>query len=127
MCLNKHETQPLMNKAKKENEEKDFDVEEIIFHETFNEGPYLNNDIAIIKIKTLNRGGMDFGRHVQPVCYSAPSHDSNFLLFLEFAGCHISAPSYRRYPVKRTRSKTSLENSQKSKWHSRTTSSNCLL
>ena len=57
----------------KEREETDFDIEEIIFHETFNEGPYLNNDIAIIKIKTLNRGGMDFGRHVQPVCLPSPN------------------------------------------------------
>jgi len=32
-------------------EEKDFPVERVDFHENYNVGPYLNNDIAIVTLR----------------------------------------------------------------------------
>ena len=48
----------------KEIEEDDYDIDEITFHEYFNEGPYLNNDIALVRIK----GELTFGEHVSSAC-----------------------------------------------------------
>ena len=57
-----------------ENDEAEYDIESIRFHENFNMGPYLNNDIALITIRSENRdSGMDFGMHVSPICLPSPS------------------------------------------------------
>ena len=32
-------------------EEKDFPIEKVDFHENYNVGPYLNNDIAIVTLR----------------------------------------------------------------------------
>jgi len=51
-----------------ESEEAEYGIEEIKFHENFNVGPYLNNDIAIVKVRTNDSSGMAFGQYVSPVC-----------------------------------------------------------
>ncbi|XP_050429551.1 uncharacterized protein LOC126838845 isoform X3 [Adelges cooleyi] len=50
----------------KEDSEQDFYIDEIYNHEQFEEGSIkLNNDIAVIKLKT---NGIQFNQYVQPVC-----------------------------------------------------------
>ena len=39
-------------------EELEFDIQKIDFHEEFGIGPYLNNDIAVIHIKKKGRDGI---------------------------------------------------------------------
>ena len=51
-------------------EEAEHTIDEIIIHENFNEGPYLNNDIALVKI---NGYGITFGQQVKPVCLPSPN------------------------------------------------------
>lgn len=42
-----------------------------MYHDNFNVGPYLNNDIAIIVIKSNDSSGMQFGQFVSPICLPA--------------------------------------------------------
>ena len=46
-------------------EEQEFDIEKVDFHEMFGVGPYLNNDIAVVR---LAGPGIKFGDKVLPVC-----------------------------------------------------------
>ena len=39
-------------------EEQEFDIQKIDFHEEFGIGPYLNNDIAVIHIKRQGTDGI---------------------------------------------------------------------
>ena len=48
-------------------EEQEFDIEKIDFHEEFGVGPYLNNDIAVVHINRKS-GGIKFGNKVGPAC-----------------------------------------------------------
>ena len=54
-----------------EREEAEYDIDDIYFHDSFNVGPYLNNDIALVKVKSQSRSGMDFGQFVSPICLPA--------------------------------------------------------
>ena len=65
-----------------ETEEAEYEIDEIRFHENYNVGPYLNNDIAIVKVKTNDSNGMDFGQYVSPVCLPSPAlpYPKNFNL-----------------------------------------------
>lgn len=49
----------------KEDSEEDINIDEIYNHEDFEGNIKLNNDIAVIKLKT---NGIKFGKYVQPVC-----------------------------------------------------------
>ena len=50
-------------------DESEYDIENMILHENFNVGPYLNNDIALVKIKANDSdSGMNFGQYVTPIC-----------------------------------------------------------
>jgi len=51
--------------------EANYDIEKVDFHEGFNIGPYLNNDIAIIHLQK-KRGGIRFGNNVGAVCLPSP-------------------------------------------------------
>lgn len=54
--------------------EAEYPVARIHFHEGYNVGPYLNNDLALVQIKPDSAGGgIAFGPHVSPVCL--PSED----------------------------------------------------
>ena len=46
----------------KDEEEEEFNIEKIDFHEEFGIGPYLNNDIAVIHIKRKGNQGMRYDR-----------------------------------------------------------------
>jgi len=50
-----------------DDEEQEFDIEKIDFHEEFGVGPYLNNDIAVVHINRSS-GGIKFGNKVGPAC-----------------------------------------------------------
>ena len=69
-----------------DSEETEYDIEEINFHENFNVGPYLNNDIAIVKIQSNDSSGMAFGRYVSPVCLPLPNLNYNGLSNLTITG-----------------------------------------
>ncbi|XP_071551726.1 anionic trypsin-2-like [Panulirus ornatus] len=56
------------NTQEEEEEQQDFRVLSLAIHSKFDKGPFLNNDIAIIKIKKKNGKGIQFGKFVQPVC-----------------------------------------------------------
>ncbi len=44
-------------------------IERVHFHDNYNVGPYLNNDIAVVQIKPGSSGaGIQFGARVSPVC-----------------------------------------------------------
>lgn len=50
--------------------EAEYLINRIDIHENYNVGPYLNNDLAVITIKSNNRNnsGMEFNDHVAPIC-----------------------------------------------------------
>ena len=55
-------------------DESEYNIENMILHENFNVGPYLNNDIALVKIKANDSdSGMNFGQYVTPICL--PAHN----------------------------------------------------
>ena len=69
-----------------DSEEAEYGITSIEFHEDFNVGPYLNNDIAIASLGYLNRsgsraredfvsrGGIQFGQFVAAVCLPPPNY-----------------------------------------------------
>jgi hypothetical protein len=48
-----------------EDSEQELFLEDVVVHESFNQGPRLNNDIALLRLK---EPGIRFSHHVQPVC-----------------------------------------------------------
>ena len=44
--------------------ERDYDIASVDFHENYNVGPYLNNDLALVH----SEGGIDFNEHVSAIC-----------------------------------------------------------
>ena len=44
--------------------ELDYDIASVDFHENYNVGPYLNNDLALVHTE----GDMDFNEHVSAIC-----------------------------------------------------------
>lgn len=42
-------------------------------NEQFGHGGHLNNDIALIRVKTEGNRGIRFGSHVQPICLPPPT------------------------------------------------------
>ena len=52
----------------KDEEEEEFNIEKIDFHEEFGIGPYLNNDIAVIHIKRKGTRGMRYNRFCRYIC-----------------------------------------------------------
>ena len=69
-----------------DSEETEYDIEEIHLHENFNVGPYLNNDIAIVKVRSNDSSGMAFGHNVLPVCLPSPDLNYNGLSNLTITG-----------------------------------------
>ena len=70
-----------------ENSEAEYEIDQVIFHEAFNIGPYLNNDIALLKIKANDtNSGMDFGLYVSPICLPASNLIYNSSLHLNITG-----------------------------------------
>ena len=58
-------------------EEQELSIERIDFHEDFDVGAHLNNDIAVVHIdKRLHPGGIRFGDKVLPVCL--PQIDADY-------------------------------------------------
>ena len=60
-----------------ENSEAEYEIDQVIFHEAFNIGPYLNNDIAIVTIGNntrvnegaeIDKKGIQFGDFVTAAC-----------------------------------------------------------
>ena len=45
--------------------ERDYDIASVDFHENYNVGPYLNNDLALVRTEG---GDMDFNEHVSAIC-----------------------------------------------------------
>ena len=43
------------------------------FHEQFSQGAHLNNDIALIRVKTKDNRGIRFGSMIQPLCLPPPT------------------------------------------------------
>ncbi|XP_064108356.1 uncharacterized protein LOC135216798 [Macrobrachium nipponense] len=77
-CLHKYPSSTYIvrvgdfNTEEEEEEEQEFRVASMAIHHLFDKGPYLNNDIAILKIKRKNGEGVRFGRYVQPLCLVPP-------------------------------------------------------
>ena len=55
-------------------EEQEFDIQKIHFHENFNVGPYQNNDIALVRVR--HSKGITFGDKVIPACL--PQLDADY-------------------------------------------------
>ena len=66
-------------------EEEEFSIDRLYFHEEFGVGVHLNNDIALIRVKTKSNRGIRFGSHTQPLCL--PSADAPYVAG---ANCTIS-------------------------------------
>ena len=59
-----------------DNEEQEFTIEKVDFHEYYNVGPYLNNDIAVVHIdKVRHSKGIVFGDKVIPACLPQSTAD----------------------------------------------------
>ncbi|XP_050720144.1 uncharacterized protein LOC127000445 isoform X2 [Eriocheir sinensis] len=56
------------NVEEEEEGQQEFRVSSIAIHPKFDKGPYLNNDVALLRIKRKNGRGIQFGRNVQPLC-----------------------------------------------------------
>ena len=54
-------------------DEQEFSIQAVHFHPEFNVGAYLNNDIAVIKIKPVNGKGVKITSRVKPACLPSPS------------------------------------------------------
>ena len=55
-------------------DEQEFSIQSVHFHPDFNVGAYLNNDIAVVKLKAGDSGqGITMGRLVKPACLPSPS------------------------------------------------------
>merc|ERR1719431_925520 len=55
-------------------DEQEFSIQSVHFHPEFNVGAYLNNDIAVVKLKRGGQGGgVQMSRYVKPACLPAPS------------------------------------------------------
>jgi len=62
--------------------EQNFKVESIVLHDEFMQGTYLNNDIALVKIRSLNAEspeGIVFSDSVAPICLPPSGGSSSFL------------------------------------------------
>ena len=53
-------------------DEQEYNIKSVHFHPQFNVGAYLNNDIALVTIKTDNHAGVRMTIRVQPVCLPSP-------------------------------------------------------
>ncbi|KAJ8870217.1 hypothetical protein PR048_029233 [Dryococelus australis] len=65
-----------------EESEQEVNIEEIYFHEQFNKGVRLNNDIALVKLKGR---GLILGTDAQPICLPPPD-----IPYLPGLNCTIS-------------------------------------
>lgn len=56
-------------------EEEEYEIEKVAFHENYNIGPYLNNDIALVTIRSNGRedNGIIFGKYVSSACLPSAS------------------------------------------------------
>ena len=52
-----------------EEAEEEYEIRTIHFHQHYNVGPYLNNDIALVVIEN----GMEFGQYVSPIWLPNPN------------------------------------------------------
>ncbi|KAK7066080.1 Scavenger receptor Cys-rich, partial [Halocaridina rubra] len=69
-----------------EEEEQEFRVASLAMHHQFDKGPYLNNDVAIMKVKRKRGKGIQFGKFVQPLCLVPPRWTYNPYLNCTVAG-----------------------------------------
>ena len=68
-------------------EEQEFAIANVDFHDYFNVGPYLNNDIAVVHIdKVRHSGGINFGDKVIPACLPQSSADYSSGINLTVSG-----------------------------------------
>ncbi|XP_040567664.1 serine protease svh-1 [Lepeophtheirus salmonis] len=67
-----------------EEAEAEYDIDEIIFHEHYNVGPYLNNDIALIKLKSEK--GLEYSKYVSAICLPAPYFVYRNLEYITISG-----------------------------------------
>ncbi|CAL4064347.1 unnamed protein product, partial [Meganyctiphanes norvegica] len=59
-----------------ENEEEEFHIEHIFIHPEFDKIRYMDNDIAVVKIKRKRGKGLSFSKMVQPICL--PDHQWSY-------------------------------------------------
>ena len=64
--------------------EAEFSVDKIDFHENYNVGPYLNNDLAVVRLNVSN--GIQFSSHVSAVCLPPPEFPYSSRLNLTITG-----------------------------------------
>ena len=68
-------------------EEQEFAIDKVDFHEYFNVGPYLNNDIAVVHIdRVRHSGGVVFGDKVIPACLPQVTADYSSHVNLTVSG-----------------------------------------
>lgn len=56
------------NVEEEEEGQQEFRISSIAIHPQFDKGPYLNNDVALIRVQRKNGKGIQFGQNVQPLC-----------------------------------------------------------
>ena len=54
-------------------DEQEFNVQSVHFHPEFNVGAYLNNDVAVVRLKLGPGEGVKMSRYVKPACLPSPS------------------------------------------------------
>ena len=54
-------------------DEQEFNVQSVHFHPEFNVGAYLNNDIAVVRLKLGPGEGVRMSRYIKPACLPSPS------------------------------------------------------
>lgn len=73
-CVNKYPPSTYIlrigdyNIEEEEEGQQEFRVSSIAMHPQFDKGPYLNNDVAVLRVQRKNGKGIQFGRNVQPLC-----------------------------------------------------------
>ena len=81
--------------------EQEFSVASVHFHEDYNEGLYLNNDIALVRIVAGSNGrGIKFGDRVVPACLPPVNVQYGPHLNCTVAGwgsTGVHQPGYTRY------------------------------
>ncbi|XP_045102250.1 serine protease svh-1-like isoform X3 [Portunus trituberculatus] len=56
------------NVEEEEEGQQEFRISSIALHPQFDKGPYLNNDVALLRVQRKNGKGIQFGKNVQPLC-----------------------------------------------------------
>ena len=82
-------------------EEQEFMVQSVHFHQDYNVGVYLNNDIAVVRVKAKSDGrGIRFGDRVVPACLPHSNvvyGDHLNCTVYGWGSTGITQPGYTRY------------------------------